>query len=99
VLAIQVGFAVVGTAIAAAITHTRVAADEAPVRPHRTVVAPRVDAVLKDDALLAVRRKASFLRTLRTHGRDSPGLRRSTTEANVDPTSARDPPDGLRSGW
>jgi uncharacterized membrane protein YeaQ/YmgE (transglycosylase-associated protein family) len=36
VLAIQVGFAVVGTAIAAAITHTRVAADEAPARRTRT---------------------------------------------------------------
>jgi uncharacterized membrane protein YeaQ/YmgE (transglycosylase-associated protein family) len=36
VLAIQVGFAVVGTAIAAAITHTRVAADGAPVRRTRT---------------------------------------------------------------
>jgi hypothetical protein len=36
VLAIQVGFAVVGTAIAAAITHTRVAADDAPARRTRT---------------------------------------------------------------
>jgi len=31
-LGIQVGFAVVGTAIAAAITHTRLAHDELPVR-------------------------------------------------------------------
>jgi uncharacterized membrane protein YeaQ/YmgE (transglycosylase-associated protein family) len=31
-LAIQVGFAVIGTAIAAAVTHTRIAADGAPVR-------------------------------------------------------------------
>ncbi len=31
-LAIQVGFAVIGTAIAAAISHTRVAADSAPAR-------------------------------------------------------------------
>jgi uncharacterized membrane protein YeaQ/YmgE (transglycosylase-associated protein family) len=36
VLAIQVGFAVIGTAIAAAITHTRVAANETPARRTRT---------------------------------------------------------------
>jgi uncharacterized membrane protein YeaQ/YmgE (transglycosylase-associated protein family) len=35
-LGIQVGFAVVGTAIAAAITHTRVAADGAPRRRTRS---------------------------------------------------------------
>jgi uncharacterized membrane protein YeaQ/YmgE (transglycosylase-associated protein family) len=35
-LGIQVGFAVVGTAIAAAVTHTRIAADGAPRRRTRS---------------------------------------------------------------
>ena len=35
-LGIQVGFAVVGTAIAAAVTHTRIAADGAPSRRTRS---------------------------------------------------------------
>lgn len=34
-LGIQVGFAVVGTALAAAVTHTRIAADGAPPRRRR----------------------------------------------------------------
>src|SRR5689334_10245145 len=35
VLAIQVGFAVIGTALAAAVTHTRLAREDAPVRRTR----------------------------------------------------------------
>ena len=36
VLAIQVGFAVLGTALAAALTHTRLAQNEEPRRKART---------------------------------------------------------------